>query len=117
MRIYVGNFPYETTEDDLREAFTAHGEVSSVTIIRDRDTGRSKGFAFVEMPSNTEAQTALTTLNGKELNQRTLTVSEARPREERGFGGGGGGGGGFSRGGGGGGGGDRGKKGKRRPGW
>ena len=94
MRIYVGNLPYESTEDDLMEAFSAHGEVESVTVIRDRDTGRSKGFAFVEMPTNSEAQAAITAFNGQEFNRRTLTVNEARPRTERGFGGGGGGGGG-----------------------
>ena len=103
MRIYVGNLSYESTEDDLQEVFGAHGQVESVTIIRDRDTGRSKGFGFVEMPSSEEAQSAITTLNGNELRERTLTVNEARPREERGFGGGGGGGG-FRQGGGGGGG-------------
>ena len=75
------------------EAFSAHGEVESVTVIRDRDTGRSKGFAFVEMPTNTEAQSAITAFNGQEFNRRTLTVNEARPRAERSFGGGGGGGG------------------------
>ena len=101
MRIYVGNLSYEATEEELREAFGAHGQVESVTIIRDRDTGRSKGFAFVEMPSSAEAQAGINALNGNEFHERALTVNEARPREERGFGGGGGG----SRGGGGGGGG------------
>ena len=94
MRIYVGNLPYESTEEDLMEAFSAHGEVESVTVIRDRDTGRSKGFAFVEMPTNAEAQSAITAFNGQEFNRRTLTVNEARPRAERSFGGGGGRGGG-----------------------
>ena len=94
MRIYVGNLPYESTEDDLIEAFSAHGEVESVTVIKDRDTGRSKGFAFVEMPTNSEAESAIAAFNGQEFNRRTLTVNEARPRADRGFGGGGGGGGG-----------------------
>lgn len=75
------------TEAQLREAFETHGKVDSVTIIRDRDSGRSKGFAFVEMASNTEAQAAITALNGKEFHERTLTVNEARPRPERSFGG------------------------------
>ena len=99
MRIYVGNLPYESTEEDLMQAFSAHGEVESVTVIRDRDTGRSKGFAFVEMPTSAEAQSAITAFNGQEFNRRTLTVNEARPRAERSFGGGGGGGGGRGMGG------------------
>ena len=103
MRIYVGNLSYETSEDELRETFGAHGQVESVTIISDRDTGRSKGFAFVEMPSNDEAQASINELNGKEIQGRALTVNEARPRQERSGGGGGGGGGGFGGGGGGGG--------------
>ena len=94
MRIYVGNLSYESTEDDLREAFSAYGQVESVTVISDRDTGRSKGFAFVEMPSNDEAQASINEMNGKEVQGRALTVNEARPRQERSFGGGGGGGGG-----------------------
>ena len=93
MRIYVGNLSYESTEDDLREAFSAYGQVESVTVISDRDTGRSKGFAFVEMPSNDEAQASINEMNGKEVQGRALTVNEARPRQERSFGGGGGGGG------------------------
>jgi len=88
LRIYVGNLSYETTEEELQAAFGAHGKVETVTIIRDRYTGRSKGFAFVEMPSAAEAQAAINAFNGKELNHRTLNVSEARPREERGPGGG-----------------------------
>ena len=105
MRIYVGNLPYHFAEEDLRDAFQAHGEVESITIIRDRDTGRSKGFGFVEMPTNAEALAAIGDLNGREFDERPLVVNEARPREERSFGGGGGG----DRGGrgGGGGGGDR----------
>ena len=110
MRIYVGNLSYETSEDDLRAAFSAHGKVDTATVVRDRETGRSRGFGFVEMASATEAQAAIAALNGKEVGQRTLTVNEARPREERGFGGSGGGSGGFRGGSGGGGGrgGDRG---------
>ena len=88
LRIYVGNLPYQTTEEELQEAFGAHGQVESATVIRDQRTSRSKGFAFVEMPSSEEAQAAIEALNGKEFNERTLTVNEARPREERGFGGG-----------------------------
>lgn len=90
MRIYIGNLSYETTEDELRTAFGTHGQVESVTIITDRQTGRSKGFGFVEMPSSAEAQAAINALNGKELHTRTLTVNEARPREDRGGPGGGG---------------------------
>lgn len=92
------------TERELREAFEAHGQVQEVSMIQDRDTGRSKGFAFVEMPTSGEAQAAIGALNGKEFAGRALTVSEARPRAERGSGGGGygsrgGGGGGDFRGG------------------
>ena len=85
MRIYVGNLTYETTEEELQEAFSAHGQVESATIITDRYTGRSKGFGFIEMPSNEEAQAAIEALNGKEIQGRALTVNEARPRSERGF--------------------------------
>ena len=109
LKIYAGNLSYETREQDLKEAFEAHGEVKEVEVIKDRDTGRSKGFAFVEMPSSEEAQAAITSLNGRELAGRTITVNEAKPRVERGPGGGGygnrGGGGGGGYGGGGGGGG------------
>ncbi len=94
MRIYVGNISFETTEQQLSEAFEAHGQVDEVSVVRDRDTGRSRGFAFVEMPSGDEAQAAIAALNGQELGGRTVTVNEARPRQDRGFGGGGGGGGG-----------------------
>lgn len=97
MKIYVGNMSYETSEDDLREAFGAHGEVGSVSIITDRDTGRSKGFGFVEMSNDDEAKTAMEALNGKELQGRTITVNEARPRAGGQRGGGGGGGRGFRR--------------------
>lgn len=100
--LYVGNLSYQTTSDDLREAFEEFGEVTSAQVIMDRETGRSRGFGFVEMSSG--AESAVSALNGTELHGRTITVNEARPREERG-GGGGGGGGGQRRGGGGGGGG------------
>jgi RNA recognition motif-containing protein len=83
MNIYVGNLPREASEDDLRSAFGAFGQVASVSIIKDKFTGEPRGFAFVEMPSNTEAQAAMADLNGKELKGRTLTVNEARPRTER----------------------------------
>jgi cold-inducible RNA-binding protein len=118
-KIYVGNLPYNTTEDDLRTLFAQAGTVSSVTLIKDRDTGQSKGFAFVEMSSQSEAEKAIQTFNGYTMANRPLKVNMARPREERGFGGGGGGGGGYGdrRGGGGGGGGfNRGPGGKARGG-
>jgi RNA recognition motif-containing protein len=91
MRIYVGNFGFDTREQELREAFEAHGAVQEVSMIQDRDTGRSKGFAFVEMPASDEAQAAISALSGKEFGGRPITVNEARPRQERSFGGGGGG--------------------------
>ena len=90
LRIYVGNFAYEMREQELREAFEAYGQVQEVSIVQDRDTGRSKGFAFVEMPTSAEAQAAIDALGGKELAGRTITVNEARPRQERSIGGGGG---------------------------
>jgi RNA recognition motif-containing protein len=105
MNIYVGNLAREVTEDDLREAFEAFGQVSTATIIKDKFTGESRGFGFVEMPSKNEAQTAITEMNEKDLKGRTINVNEARPKTDRGGGGGGrrGGGGGFGgRGGGGG---------------
>ena len=89
MRIYVGNFPYEMSEQEIQETFSAHGQVEEVAIVRDRDTGRSRGFAFVEMPASDEAQAAIAALNGKEMGGRSITVNEARPRAERGPGGGG----------------------------
>jgi cold-inducible RNA-binding protein len=101
-KLYVGNLSYDTTNADLETLFAAHGTVQSAQIIMDRDTGRSKGFGFVEMSSGAEAQNAINALNGKEVNGRQLTVNEARPREERGGGGGGGGRRGFGGGGGGG---------------
>ena len=82
MRIYVGNMSFDTDEDDLRQAFEAHGQVDSVAIITDRDTGRSKGFGFVEMSNDTEAQAAIEGLNDKDFMGRTLNVSQARPRSE-----------------------------------
>ena len=107
MKIYAGNLSYEVAEEDLRQAFAAFGAVESVTIIKDRSTGQSKGFGFVEMPSKDEGQAAITGMNGKELKGRTLNVNEALPRTEKPGGGGGRGGygGGGGRGGGGGGGG------------
>jgi RNA recognition motif-containing protein len=82
MNIYVGNLSYDTTEDDLRIAFERFGQVTSATLIKDKYTGKSRGFGFVEMPSNEEAQAAIQGLNGTELTGRTLTVNEARPRDE-----------------------------------
>ena len=94
MNIYVGNLSYDTDDASLRAAFEAHGEVSSAQVIKDRDTGRSRGFGFVEMPSSEQAQAAMEALNGSDLDGRSLNVNEARARSERGSGGGGGGGGG-----------------------
>jgi len=98
MNIYVGNLAYRTTEDDLRQQFGRFGEVGRVDIISDRETGRSKGFGFVEMPNNEEANAAIQALDGTNVGERTLKVNEARDRPPRGQGGGGGGfgGGGFS---------------------
>ena len=84
MDIYVGNLNYQTTEAELREAFEAYGQLSDVRLITDRYSGRSKGFAFVEMPERNEAEAAIQALNGKPLQGRTLTVNEARPRGEGG---------------------------------
>jgi len=105
MNIYVGNLAYRTNEDDLRREFERFGAVSRVDIISDRDTGRSKGFGFVEMANSEEAQAAIQALDGASIGERTLKVNEARERPPRGQGGGGGGfgGGGYSEGGGGGG--------------
>ena len=127
-KIYVGNLSYDTTEDDLRTLFAQAGTVASVALIKDRDTGQSKGFAFVEMSNQSEAEKAIQTFNGYTLSNRPLKVNLARPKEERGFGGGrggggygggggggygggGGGGGGYGRGGGGGGGGGKSRRG------
>ena len=106
-RLFVGNLPYSATESSLTDMFSAAGTVDSVRIITDRDSGRSKGFGFVEMSTDEEAEKAISDLNGKELDGRALTVNEARPQERSGGGGGFGGGGG-GRGGGGFGGGGRG---------
>lgn len=106
MNIYVGNLAYNATDEELRSAFEAFGQVTSVKIVRDRDTGRSRGFAFVEMEDGEGAQNAVAEMNGKDLKGRNLVVNEARPREQGGgggFGGGGGGRGGYGGGGGGGG--------------
>ncbi len=105
-KIYVGGLPYSATEQQLSDLFAAHGAVASARIITDKFTGQSRGFGFVEMSSDSEAQAAITALNGSEMGGRTLTVNEARPQEPRTGGGGGrggfGGGGGRSGGGGGG---------------
>lgn len=119
MKLYVGNLAFKTSSDDLQQLFAQAGTVTSASVVEDRDTGRSRGFGFVEMASKEEGEAAIAQFNGKEIDGRNLTVNEARPREERGgsrgggrggYGGGGGrGGGGGGRGGyGGGGGGGRG---------
>ena len=92
-KLYVGNLSYNTHDEDLREAFSKIGEVASVTLIVDQATGRSKGFGFVEMASDEDAEKAISTMNGTSLMDRTITVNEARPKTDRprsGFGGGGG---------------------------
>ena len=94
MNIYVGNLSFDETEASLETAFAAHGEVTSARIITDRETGRSRGFGFVEMSDQAQAQAAIAALNGTNVNGRDLTVNEARPREDRGGSGGGFGGGG-----------------------
>ena len=93
-KLYVGNLPYSVTDSRLEEIFAAYGTVTSAQVIMDRDTGRSKGFGFVEMSSDAEAQAAIDALNGQNVDGRNLTVNEARPREDRGGGGRGYGGGG-----------------------
>ena len=102
-KLYVGNLSYNVRDDDLQQAFAQYGNVSSAKVMMDRDTGRSKGFGFVEMGTDSEAQAAINGMNGQALDGRAIVVNEARPREERpgGFGGGGGGRGGFGGGGGG----------------
>lgn len=112
MKIFVGNLSYSTNNEELRAAFAAFGEVADAVVVTDRETQRSRGFGFVEMPDAEAAKSAINALNGKEIGGRAVSVSEARPREDRGgagggrgFGGGGGTGAGGSRGGGGGGGG------------
>jgi cold-inducible RNA-binding protein len=111
MKLYVGNLSFSTTEDRLRELFSAHGDVTSASLVMDRETGRPRGFGFVEFASADHAKAAIAELNGKNIDGRDLTVNEAKPREaggggggRGGFGGGGGGRGGFGGGGGGGGG-------------
>lgn len=105
MKLYVGNLSFNTSSDDLSELFSAAGTVQSVNIVEDRETGRSRGFAFVELSSKEEGENAISQFNGKEVDGRSLTVNEAKPREDRGgFGGGGSRGGGGGRGGFGGGG-------------
>jgi RNA recognition motif-containing protein len=91
-KLYVGNMSFNSTEDDIRDAFAAYGTVTSVNIVMDRDTGRPRGFAFVEMGSDGEAQAAMQGLDGQDLGGRSLKVNVAKPREPRGGGGGGGGG-------------------------
>ena len=92
-KLYVGNLSYDVTDSALEQMFAAHGTVQSAQVIMDRDTGRSKGFGFVEMGSDQEAQAAIAALNGQEVDGRRLTVNEAKPREDRGGGRGGAGGG------------------------
>ena len=87
MNIFVGNLSYSSTEDSVRALFEAHGEVTAVRIIQDRETGRSRGFGFVEMSNDEEARKAMEALDGTELDGRTLKINEARPRRERGVGG------------------------------
>jgi RNA recognition motif-containing protein len=110
-KLYVGNLPYSVSDSDLQQMFAPHGSVVSAQVIMDRDTGRSKGFGFVEMGSDAEAQAAIQAMNGHEIDGRPLTVNEARPKTDgggrgggggRGYGGGGGGRGGYGGGGGGG---------------
>jgi cold-inducible RNA-binding protein len=104
--IFVGNLSYQTTEDELQAAFSAYGAVERVSVVRDRETGQPRGFAFVEMTNSNEATSAINAMNGREMNGRALNVNEARPREQRSGGGGGfrggnanrGGGGGYNRG-------------------
>ncbi len=101
MNIFVGNLSFSTKEDGLRAAFEAYGQVSSARVVTDRETGRSRGFAFVEMANDAEAQAAIAALDGREIDGRALKVNEARPKAEGGRGGGGGRSGGYGGGGGG----------------
>ncbi len=105
MKIYIGNMSFDTTEDTVRQAFEAYGEINSINLISDRETGRPKGFGFVEMANDEQAKAAIAGLNGTDMGGRTVNVNEARPRPEGGGGGRGGSGGGRggNRGGGGGG--------------
>ena len=105
MKLYVGNLAFQTSSEDLQELFAQAGTVESASVVEDRETGRSRGFGFVEMSSSEEGQKAIEQFNGKEVNGRSLNVNEAKPREDRGGRGGGGGGGGRGGYGGGGGGG------------
>jgi RNA recognition motif-containing protein len=98
-KLFVGNLSFSATEQSVRSLFEAHGTVDSVSIVTDRDTGQPRGFGFVEMPNDSEAEQAIAALNGTDLGGRTLNVNEARPKPERGFGGGGSRGGGGGRGG------------------
>jgi cold-inducible RNA-binding protein len=82
-KVFVGGLPFATTDDELREAFEAHGKVASANVVRDRDTGRSKGFGFVEFENDEEGKAAEKALNGSELAGRTISVAEARPKEDR----------------------------------
>ncbi len=102
MKLYVGNLAFQTSSEDLQQLFAQAGTVQSASVIEDRETGRSRGFGFVEMASKEEGESAISQFNGKEFNGRNLTVNEARPREDRGNRGGGGGGGRGGYGGGGG---------------
>ena len=105
MNLYIGNLSREASEEDLRTAFEAFGQITTINIIKDKFSGEPRGFAFIEMPDNTQAQAAIAGMNGKDIKGRTITVNEARPRTENRRGGGGGGRrGGFGGGGGGGGG-------------
>ena len=83
MKIYVGGLSFEVTDEDLNQAFAAFGQVASATVVKDKFSGKSRGFGFVEMPDKTEAQAAIDGLNGKDLKGKTVTVNEARPRPER----------------------------------
>ena len=120
-RLFIGNLSFNTTEEDLKACFAQAGAVSSVNLMMDKFTGKSRGFAFVEMANESEADQAIAALNGYTLEGRALNVNEARPKPDRGFGGGGGGGGrpggGGGRPGGGGGGGNRPRGGRREPRW
>ena len=91
-KMYVGNLPFNATEDSVKALFAEFGAVQSVALVNDRETGRPRGFGFVEMANNAEGDRAIAELNGRELDGRALNVNEARPKEDRGFGGGGGGG-------------------------
>jgi len=115
--LYVGNLPHSITETELRNLFEAHGAVDKVSLVTDRDTGRARGFGFVEMTDAAAADKAIAALNGTEVGGRTLTINEARPKADRPRGGGGGGGGRGFGGGGGGRGRDRGRREPREPRW